>query len=142
MEKIEGMQKAFKEAKFVFLITTNEEGETRTRPMTNFNESPYESMWFPTFTDTRKIRDIRHNSLVTISFPADERHTWYNIEGQAHEASRKEVQEKWKWWILEWVPRKEKKPLLHDNSLTGKSIIWIKPIKAERAKKQLESRLF
>jgi hypothetical protein len=79
--------------------------------------------------------------MVTISFPAEERNNWYNIEGKADEASRKEVQEKWKWWILEWVPRKERKPLLHDNSLTGRSIIWIKPTRAERAQKQLGSRL-
>jgi general stress protein 26 len=146
MEKIHGMQKAFKEAKFVYLITTSKEGEKRTRPMTNFNKSPYEPMWFPTFTDTtftdtRKIRDIRHNPLATISFPAKKWNSWYNIEGEADEASRKEVQEKWKWWILEWVPKKERKPLLYDKSLTGRSIIWINPVKAELTQKDLGSRL-
>ena len=130
MKKLKGMLKAFNESKFVYLTTTSKEDKKRTRPMTNFNKSPYKPMWFPSFKDTRKIRDIRYNSLVTISFPAKEWNTWYKIEGEASEASWEEVKEKWKWWLLEWVPEKERKPLLYDNPFTDRSIIWVKPIKS------------
>ncbi len=54
MNKIEGMHKAFREAKQVFLTTTSTEGVSKTRAMTNFNDSPYESMWYPSFKNTQK----------------------------------------------------------------------------------------
>ena len=130
MEKIEGMKKSFNESKFVYFSTTSKEGEKNTRPMTNFNESPYEVMWFPSYKETKKIHDIRNNSLVTISFPAKEPNTWFQIEAEASEGSWEDVKKKWKWWLLEWIPENEKKPSLEDNPFRDRSIIWIKPIKA------------
>jgi hypothetical protein len=37
MNRLDGMLEAFKEAKQVYLTTTSPIGETRMRPMTNFN---------------------------------------------------------------------------------------------------------
>ncbi len=133
MENIVGMQEAFKESKFVYFTTINKEGEKNSRPMTNFNESPYEPMWFPSFKETKKIYDIRNNPNVVISFPTKEPNTWYKIEGEASEAPWEEVKEKWKWWLLEWVPESERKPLLYDDPFTDRSIIWVKPVKCARS---------
>ena len=130
MEKIEGMLEWFAESKFLYLSTINKEGNKNTRPMINFNKTPYEPMWFPSFKETRKIYDIRHNSQVIISFPAKEPNTWYEIEGEAREAPWEEVKEKWKWWLLEWIPDSKRKPLLHDDPSTDRSIIWVEPKKA------------
>ena len=74
-------------SKNVFLTITSKNGEKKTRPMTNYNDSPYEDMWFPSFKDTRKVKDIESNSKVTISFPADEENTLYKVEGIARFAS-------------------------------------------------------
>jgi general stress protein 26 len=104
MNKIEGMHKAFREAKQVFLTTTSTEGVSKTRAMTNFNDSPYEAMWYPSFKNTQKIKDIAHNPEVVISFPGNERDKWYRVKGSAKLATWEEVQESWKWWYLEWVP--------------------------------------
>ena len=124
------MQKAFQGAKLVYITSTSKIGDKHTRPMTNFNTSPYEPMWFPSFKYTRKMDDIKNNSQVTISFPTKEIDTWFKINGNASEASWEEVQEKWKWWFLEWVPEKDKKPLHYDDPFLDRSIIWVKPVKA------------
>ncbi len=132
MNKIDGMLETFKDSKQVFLTTSNKLGESRTRAMTNYNESPYESMWYPSFLDTRKIKDIKENSEVIISFPADEQGKWYKIKGKAKLAPWNEVNKNWKWWYLEWVPEEDrgKHELRYDNPFTDRSIIWIDPVEA------------
>jgi general stress protein 26 len=129
MKKLEGMLWAFKEAKQV-LLTTNSGCETRTRAMTNFNKSPYEPMWFPSFKDTRKIEDIKGNPLVVVSFPSKEKGKWYQIKGKAKLASWKEVREIWRWWLLEWLPLEERRPLRYDDPFLDRAIIWVEPVEA------------
>jgi general stress protein 26 len=133
MNKIEGMHKAFREAKQVFLTTTSTEGVSKTRAMTNFNDSPYEAMWYPSFKNTQKIKDIAHNPEVVISFPGNERDKWYRVKGSAKLATWEEVQESWKWWYLEWVPEEDrgKYELKYDGPFTDRVIIWIDPLEAE-----------
>ena len=133
MEKIEGMHEAFKRSKQVFLTTTSKDGKKSTRPMTNYNESTYESMWYPSFKGTQKIRDVSENPDVIISFPTDEEGKWYRIYGKAKLAPWEEVKESWKWWYLEWVPEEDrnKLELRFDNPFTDRSIIWIDPVSAE-----------
>ena len=133
MNKINGMLDAFKDSKQIFLTTMNSEGEKHIRPMTNYNESPYEPMWFPSFLDTQKIRDIKENPNVVISFPANERDKWYRVKGTARLAPWDEVRENWKWWYLEWVPEKDRgKYSLHfDDPFTDRSIIWVDPTEAK-----------
>jgi general stress protein 26 len=133
MDKIDGMHEAFREAKQVFLTTTSKEGVSKTRAMTNYNDSPYESMWYPSFKDTQKIRDIADNPEVVISFPGNERNKWYRVKGTARLASWEEVQESWKWWYLEWVPEEDrgKYELFYDDPFIDRAIIWIDPLEAE-----------
>ena len=129
MKKLKGMLEAFREAKQVFL-TTNSSGETRTRAMTNFNETPYEPMWFPSFKDTRKINDIKANPMVVVSFPSEQEGKWYRIKSKARLAPWEEVKEMWRWWLLEWLPEEERRPLRYDNPFLDRSIIWVEPIEA------------
>jgi len=131
MNELYGMLQAFKESKQVFLTTTDSDGEKHTRPMTNYNESPYKEMWFPSFKDTQKIKDIQANNEVIISFPAEEEGKWYRVKGIARLAPWEEVREMWKWWLLEWLPDEDKRPLRYDNPFMDRSIIWVKPIDAD-----------
>jgi general stress protein 26 len=133
MDKIDGMLETFRESKQVFLTTRGKLGETNIRAMTNYNESPYEPMWFPTFKDTRKIREIVENKEVWISFSGDEVDKWYRIHGSAKFAPWEEVQKTWKWWFLEWVPMEDRKKseLRYDHPFSDRAIIWVDPIEAE-----------
>ena len=103
MNEIEGMVEAFKQAKLVFL-TTFSDGKERTRPMTNFNEDPYQTMWFPTDRNTQKVKDITGNPRVLISFPCPEPGCFYEIEGEAEFEKQSIVDKKWEWWWLSWRP--------------------------------------
>ena len=133
MEKLPGMLEAFKEARQVFLTTTDDEGNQNIRAMTNFNQSPYEPMWFASFRDTNKIKDISANSEVVVSFPAEEENMWFRIIGSAKLAPWEEVRDMWKWWYLEWVPEEKRQmfELQYDNPFIDRSVIWVKPIRTE-----------
>ncbi len=133
MEKLEGMLEAFKNSKQVFLTTTSEEGVKSVRAMTNYNDSPYEPIWFASFEGTQKIKDIKSNPDVVISFPGDEENKWYKVKGKARLAPWEEVRESWKWWYLEWVPEeaRNKYELRYDNPFRDRSIIWVDPVKAK-----------
>jgi general stress protein 26 len=104
MNKIEGLEEAFKEAKVVSLTTFDEKGNENTRAMTNFNDDPYSVMWFPTEKGTQKVKDIEGNPRVLLTIPCDECGFFYEIEGEAEFAEPEVVKEKWKWWYLYWRP--------------------------------------
>ena len=95
---------SFKNAKVVYLVTSNEDGIKHSRPMTNFNDNPYETIWFPSYNNTKKIEDITENSAVKIIYPSLVKDKFYEIEGKAQLADRHEVEEKWVWWYLYWHP--------------------------------------
>ena len=108
MNKMEGLEEAFKNAKEVFLTTFDRDGKEKTRAMTNFNEDPYSVMWFPTEKDTRKVKDIEGNPRVLLTIPCDTCGFFYEIEGEA-EFEDPEVVEKWKWWYLSWRPTQRRR---------------------------------
>ena len=107
MEKMQGLVHDFLAAKMVNMITYSEDGSKRSRPMTNFNEDPYSKMWFPTYSTTRKVKDIERNHRVVISFPSYMEGRFWEIEGVAGFETNEEVSAKWRWWYLYWHPEAE-----------------------------------
>jgi len=137
MNKIEGMEKEFKQARLVYITTFSEEGRKRNRAMTNYNEDPYEMMWFPTFKETRKVEDVKRNPKVLITFPSHKRGEFYEIEGTAELEDEKVVRDKWKWWFLYWLPDEEfRYRITTDAPITNRTIINVTP-KSARIVKQI-----
>jgi general stress protein 26 len=107
MEKMQGLVHDFLAAKMVNMITYSEDGSKRSRPMTNFNEDPYGKMWFPTYSTTKKVKDIERNHRVVINFPSYMEGRFWEIEGEAGFETDEEVSAKWRWWYLYWHPEAE-----------------------------------
>jgi general stress protein 26 len=128
MRQIEGLKKAFESSPLVYLTTFGDD-EKHSRPMTNFNEDPYERMWFATYKDTQKLKDIKNNPRVVITVPAEEENTFYEIEGEAHLADDKTVAEKWRWWYLFWHPEKGGRhgPSGYGSLTDHRAIIYVEP---------------
>jgi len=102
------MLEDFKQVKIVYL-TTFSNGEERSRPMTNFNDDPYNRMWFPTYRDTKKVKDIEENPKVLITFPSSKEGEYYEIEGRAEFEKEEITTEKWRRWYLYWYPSQSKR---------------------------------
>ena len=131
MDEIKGMKEAFEKAKVVFL-TTYREGKENSRQMTNFNTDPYALMWFPTSSNTRKVKEIEKNSKVLLTFPSSDNGEFFEIEGKADFASKEEVTNKWKWWYLYWHPHQRNRFWFPAGEYSpDKVIINIQPISAK-----------
>ena len=135
MDQIKDMAVLFKNAKCVYLTTYSEKSEKRIRAMTNYNEDPYTMMWFPSFRDTRKVKDIKNNPKVLITVPGIKEDEFFEIEGRAELERDEVVQKKWKWWYLSWVPDEEHNfRLSTDGPITNRVIINIYPESARIVK--------
>jgi general stress protein 26 len=130
MNKIEGMSESFKEAKIV-MLTTFRDGEKISRPMTNFNEDPYEMIWFPTDSKSRKVDDIKKNPEVLVQFPSSSEGKYYEISGKAEFEEESVAAQKWKWWYLYWHPHQRRRFLFRAGDDTSRrTIINIHPTSA------------
>ncbi len=134
MKKIPGIEEAFQKAKVVFLTTYNGDKEN-TRQMTNFNENLDGTIWFPTEKDTKKVRDIKKNNKVLITFPATKRGEYFEVKGEASFAPDEEVLEKWEWWWLYWHPSQKDRFWFPRERDERRVIINIKPLEAGLKKK-------
>ncbi len=72
--------------------------------MTNFNEGPYDEIWFPSDMKSRKNEDIKDDPKVLITFPAQKKGEYYEITGRGELADEEVTAEKWRWWYLYWHP--------------------------------------
>jgi len=67
---------------------------------------------------------------VVVYFLSSEERKWYPVVGAARFAFWDEVREMWRWWLLEWLPEEDRRPLRYDNPLLDRSIIWVEPREA------------
>ena len=129
------MKDEFKRAKLVYLTTFSEDGRKRNIAMTNYNEDPYDMMWFPTFKDSRKVKDINNNPRVLITFPSSRKREFYVIEGKAELEADEVVNQKWEWWYLFWLPDEEFHfRIMSDAPFTNRAIINVYPESARIVK--------
>ena len=132
MNQIDNMEKTFKKSRIVYVSTFDINGEEHSRPMTNFNENPYDTLWFPSYTKTRKVEDITKNPKVLVLFPSDTEDTFFEIEGKGKLASQMEVKGRWRWWYLYWHPEKESKYwFTEQGEHPERTIINVEPISAK-----------
>ena len=134
MEHIPGLEEAFKKSKVVFMTTFYGDQEN-TRQMTNFNDNPYTQFWFPTERDTKKVRDIKSNPKVLITFPSGKRGEFFEIEGEASFADKREIEEKWEWWWLYWHPSQKDRFWFPPSKDDRRVLINIQPKKTHIIKK-------
>jgi general stress protein 26 len=104
LQEIPGLKESFKRAKIVLFTTFSPTGEKHIRQMTNLNEDPYSSMWFTSYTDSRKVADVKGDPKVVISFPSGRPGEVFEIEGKASLESQNIVNDRWSWWYLYWRP--------------------------------------
>jgi len=132
MNTLPGLKESFRQAKTVFLTTFDKTDSKRSRQMINLNEDPYGEIWFPTETKSRKIEDIKANQNVLVTFPAEKRGDYYEIEGKAELEPQEFVDAKWVWWYLSWRPNQSNRfwfPAKTESD-PNHAIIKVTPIKA------------
>ena len=127
----------FQKSKIVYMMTYGVNGEVHSRPMTNFNDNPYSTMWFPTYNDTQKVSDLEKDPKTLIIFPGVNEDEFFEIEGHSSFADGATVDEKWVWWYLYLHP--EMKDMFWFSSIGDHSkrcIIDVHPVSVTKLSKK------
>jgi len=134
MNEIAGLREAFKQSRIVFLTTFSDGGEN-SRQMPKLSENPYQTMWFPTYRNTQKIRDIEENPKVLITFPSSRDGEYYEIVGRAEFEDDAVTAQKWRWWYLYWHPHQKMRfSFRYMDHTPDRVIINVKPESAKIVK--------
>ena len=98
---LEAVEATLQAADYCFLSTIGLSGRIDTRLMQHFQPQPDLTLWFGTSAKSRKVRDIRNNSQVTVAFydPADT--AYVTLNGAAQIVSDTDLQQKY--WVEQWI---------------------------------------
>ncbi|TDC37141.1 pyridoxamine 5'-phosphate oxidase family protein [Micromonospora sp. KC213] len=92
-------------ARVGMLTTTGVDGRLVSRPMTLPEVEFDGELWFFTSARSAKVRQIRVNPEVNISFPDQRRHGWVSVSGSAREGyDRARAERLWQPGLTSWFP--------------------------------------
>ena len=67
-KQLSDLAETMREIDFAMLVTSGSDGATSSRPMSNNRDVEYDGdSWFFTCEDTQKVRDLRANSVATLT---------------------------------------------------------------------------
>ncbi len=104
-EAIEKLRDLMKSTKLCMLTTMTEDGQHVSRPM-GVQETEFGGdVWFFTYEDSNKVRQVRHNPQVNVAFSNEDKHTWVSLSGAAEVVhDRNKAEELWNPFLKAWFP--------------------------------------
>ena len=94
-ENIQKMRELIKDIRTCMLSTTNEAGRTHSRPMYTQQVEFDGDLWFFTYADSNKTREVGQHSEVNVSFSDD--NEWVSASGPANVMrDRAKIDELWR----------------------------------------------
>jgi len=87
-------------AEFCFLITHSRQGEMHARLMQPFLPEEDLSVWFGASRDSRKVREIEANHLVTLTYHYSAENAYVSIQGRA--SLTDELSLRKRYWRQRW----------------------------------------
>ncbi|MEH0971377.1 pyridoxamine 5'-phosphate oxidase family protein [Micromonospora sp. CPCC 205546] len=94
-----------REARICMLSTISVDGRMVSRPM-GLQEAEFDGdLWFFVYADSAKVRQIRVNPEVNVSFSDSRRNAWVSVAGTAREEyDRAKAEELWNPVLKAWFP--------------------------------------
>jgi general stress protein 26 len=95
--------------RYCTVVTLDEDGSPRIRPMDPFAPEPDMTIWLGTKRDSRKVADIRHNPTIALCYLMPNGMGYVSVYGKAELVDDPAAKEKW--WKPEWAmfyPDKDK----------------------------------
>ena len=80
-ENVQKMRELIKDIRICMLSTTHEQGRTHSRPMYTQQAEFNGDLWFFTYADSNKIREVARHAEVNVSFSDD--NEWVSASGPA-----------------------------------------------------------
>ncbi|KAB1154481.1 pyridoxamine 5'-phosphate oxidase family protein [Micromonospora sp. AMSO12t] len=94
-----------REARICMLTTIAVDGRMVSRPM-GLQEAEFDGdLWFFAYADSAKVRQVRVNPEVNVSFSDSRRNSWVSVAGTAREEyDRAKAEELWNPVLKAWFP--------------------------------------
>lgn len=82
-DAISALKDKTSEVQFAMLTTTGADGELHTRPMGTQEMDPDGTLWFFSYADSQKVRDIAGNPQVSLGYADPGKNLWVSVTGTA-----------------------------------------------------------
>ncbi|MFR9781010.1 pyridoxamine 5'-phosphate oxidase family protein [Micromonospora sp. MS34] len=94
-----------RDARICLLTTTSVDGRLVSRPMALQDTEFDGDLWFFTYADSAKVRQIRVNPEVNVGFSDQRRHAWVSVAGTAQEGwDAARAERLWSPLLRPWFP--------------------------------------
>ncbi|CCH53980.1 pyridoxamine 5'-phosphate oxidase-related FMN-binding protein [Fibrisoma limi BUZ 3] len=99
------LKEEIKDIRTAMLTTQREDGEFHSRPMATHDVDDDGSMWFFTYKNSNKVREIQQNDRVSLGFVDTGDETYVAISGNAEVVDdRQKIEELWNDVLKTWFP--------------------------------------
>lgn len=109
-ESIKKLNELIKEMDFA-MLTTNDGGVLRSRPMQTQDFDFDGDLWFFTSSETHKAEEIERDNRVNVSYASPENNTYVSVSGRASIVKdREKIDEYWSDILKAWFPEGKDAP--------------------------------
>ena len=109
--ELELLKDKIKDIRYAMLSTVEEDGDIHMRPMATHDMDEDGTLWFFTYDDSNKVREIRQNSRVGLGYENHSAETYVTAAGIAEVVKDKaKINELWSDLLKAWFPNGKDDP--------------------------------
>ncbi len=103
--EFEALKEKIKDIKFANLTTLELDGDLHTRPMSTHGVDADGTLWFLTYRNSNKVREVQANNRVSLSYSDHNADTYVAASGTAQVVDdRQKIHELWNDGLKAWFP--------------------------------------
>lgn len=103
--ELELFKEKIKDIRISVLTTLEQDGDLHGRPMYTHGVEPDGTLWYFTYEDSNKVREIRQNNRVALGFSNESSETYVNAAGIAQVVrDQAKIDELWNDGLKAWFP--------------------------------------
>jgi len=122
--EFEALKEKIKDIKFASMTTVELDGDLHSRPMSTHDMEPDGTLWFLTYKNSNKVRELQQNQHVSLAYSDHVSDTYVSAAGLASVVDdRQKIHELWSDVLKAWFPNGPDDPNI--------TLVKVKPHQAE-----------
>jgi YD repeat-containing protein len=110
-QEFDVLKDKIKDIQFAMLTTVEQDEDLRSRPMATHDMDDDGTLWFFTYDDSAKVREIQRNDRVSLSYTDTGSETYVSAAGKAELVKdRAKINELWRDFLKAWFPQGKEDP--------------------------------
>lgn len=110
-EEFNLLKDKIKDIQFAMLTTVEQDEDLRSRPMATHDMDDDGTIWFFTYDDSAKVREIQRNNRVSLSYTDTGSETYVSAAGKAELVKdRAKINQLWNDILKAWFPKGKEDP--------------------------------